>query len=61
MITTPRQAIEVLAEGKADVIFLAREFVRDPHFVLCAASELGVAVKPAAQYKRAWPTVLARL
>ena len=61
MITTPQQANEVLAEGKADVIFLAREFMRDPHFVLRAANELGVALKPAAQYERAWPKVLARL
>jgi len=61
MITTPRQANDVLAQGKADVILLAREFLRDPHFVLRAASELGVAVKPAAQYERAWPPVLARM
>lgn len=61
MITTPRQANDVLAEGKADVIFLAREFLRDPHFVLRAANELGVAVKPAVQYERAWPKVLARM
>jgi len=61
MITTPRQANAVLAQGKDDVILLAREFLRDPHFVLRAASELGVAGKPAAQYERAWPPVLARM
>jgi 2,4-dienoyl-CoA reductase-like NADH-dependent reductase (Old Yellow Enzyme family) len=61
MIATPREANDVLAEGKADVVFLAREFLRDPHFVFRAASELGVAVKPAAQYERAWPKVLARM
>ncbi|KAI9463810.1 NADH:flavin oxidoreductase 2 [Russula earlei] len=61
MITTPRQANDVVAEGKADIVLLAREFLRDPHFVLRAASELGVAVKPAAQYELAWPSVLARL
>ncbi|KAI0290865.1 hypothetical protein BC826DRAFT_1187104 [Russula brevipes] len=39
------QANDILAEGKADIILLAREFLHDPHFVLRAASELGVAVK----------------
>jgi 2,4-dienoyl-CoA reductase-like NADH-dependent reductase (Old Yellow Enzyme family) len=53
MITTPQQANDILAEGKADVVLLAREFLRDPHFVLRAASELGVGVKPAVQYERA--------
>ena len=61
MIATAELANGVLAEGKVDVVFLAREFLRDPHFVLRAASELGVAVKPAVQYERAWQTVLARM
>ena len=61
MITTPKQANDVLVEGKADVVSLAREFLRDPHFVLRAADELGVAVRPAVQFERAWQTVLARL
>jgi 2,4-dienoyl-CoA reductase-like NADH-dependent reductase (Old Yellow Enzyme family) len=61
MVTAPQLANEVLAEGKADVVFLAGQFLRDPHFVLRAASELGVAVKPAVQYERAWQTVLARM
>jgi 2,4-dienoyl-CoA reductase-like NADH-dependent reductase (Old Yellow Enzyme family) len=60
LITTPKQANEVLVEGKADIIFLACEFIHDPHFVLRAASELGVAVKPAAQYERTWTSVLTR-
>ena len=61
MITTPEQANEVVAEGQADVTLFAREFLRDPHFVLRAASELGVVVKPAAQYELAWQSVLARI
>jgi len=44
----------VVAKGQADVALLMREFLRDPHFVLRAASELGVAVKPAVQYELAW-------
>jgi len=61
MITTPEQANDVVAKGQADVTLLAREFLRNPHFVLRAASELGVAVKPAAQYELAWQSVLARM
>lgn len=44
----------MVAKGQADVALLMREFLRDPHFVLRAASELGVAVKPAVQYELAW-------
>lgn len=61
LITTAKQANLVLVEGKADIVSIAREFLRDPHFVMRAADELGVAVKPAVQYERAWPKVLTRL
>ncbi|KAI9465023.1 FMN-linked oxidoreductase [Lactarius psammicola] len=61
LITTPKQANEVLVQGKADIVSIAREFLRDPHFVLRAADELGVALRPAVQYERAWQKVLARL
>ena len=61
LITTPKQANDVLVEGKADIVSLARGFLQDPHFVMRAADELGVAVKPAVQYERAWSTVLARM
>ena len=60
MITTSQQANDMVAEGKADLVLLAREFLRDPHFVLQAANKLGVAVKPTVQYERAWQSVLAR-
>jgi len=54
MITEPQQAESYLQEGKADVIFLARELIRNPHWPLRAAKELGVPVKAACQYERAW-------
>jgi 2,4-dienoyl-CoA reductase-like NADH-dependent reductase (Old Yellow Enzyme family) len=41
LITEPKQAEEILAEGSADVVLLARELLRDPHWPLRAASELG--------------------
>lgn len=43
-ITTPAQAEAILAEGRADAIFLGRELTRDPHFALRAAHELGVEI-----------------
>jgi len=42
MITEPKQAEEILASGSADVVLLARALLRDPHWALRAAHELGV-------------------
>jgi 2,4-dienoyl-CoA reductase-like NADH-dependent reductase (Old Yellow Enzyme family) len=42
LITDPHQAEEIVASGKADVVMLARELLRDPHWPLRAAHELGV-------------------
>ncbi len=44
LITEPKQAEEVLADGSADVVLLARALLRDPHWPLRAAHELGVPV-----------------
>jgi 2,4-dienoyl-CoA reductase-like NADH-dependent reductase (Old Yellow Enzyme family) len=55
MITEPKQAEEILAEGSADVVLLARELLREPHWPLRAAFELGetdVDLWPV-QYRRA--------
>lgn len=41
VIVTPEQAEEILTTGKADLIFMAREMLRDPYFPLRAASVLG--------------------
>jgi 2,4-dienoyl-CoA reductase-like NADH-dependent reductase (Old Yellow Enzyme family) len=43
MITEAKQAEEVLSSGSADVVLLARALLRDPHWALRAAYELGVA------------------
>ena len=42
MITEPKQAEEIVADGAADVVLLARALLRDPHWALRAAHELGV-------------------
>ncbi len=53
MITEPKQADEIISSGKADLVIMAREFLRDPYFPLRAAHELGVEVKWPSQYERA--------
>ena len=55
LITSAAQAEHVLRSGQADMIFLARELLRDPYFPLHAAAELGVNVKWPPQYERAKP------
>jgi 2,4-dienoyl-CoA reductase-like NADH-dependent reductase (Old Yellow Enzyme family) len=44
LITEPKQADDILADGAADAVFLARAMLRDPHWPLRAAHELGVPV-----------------
>lgn len=53
LITTSAQAEQVLADGSADAIFAGREWLRDPHFGLRAAHELGVETDWPPQYLRA--------
>ena len=55
LITEPHQAESYLKNGQADVISMARELQRDPHWPLRAATELKVGVKAADQNERAWP------
>jgi 2,4-dienoyl-CoA reductase-like NADH-dependent reductase (Old Yellow Enzyme family) len=45
-----------VASGRADLVLLARELLRDPYFPLRAARELGQAVPWPAQYVRAAPS-----
>lgn len=53
MIASATQCEEILSSGQADVVLLAREFLRDPYFPLHAAKELGVDVSWPVQYDRA--------
>jgi 2,4-dienoyl-CoA reductase-like NADH-dependent reductase (Old Yellow Enzyme family) len=55
MITSPLQAEGIIAEGKADAVLLAREFLRDPYWPLHSARELGQTVSWPVQYLRAAP------
>jgi 2,4-dienoyl-CoA reductase-like NADH-dependent reductase (Old Yellow Enzyme family) len=54
LITTPRQADEIVRNGQADIVLMAREFLRDPYFPLHAAGALGEKPVPPVQYGRAF-------
>jgi 2,4-dienoyl-CoA reductase-like NADH-dependent reductase (Old Yellow Enzyme family) len=53
LITTAKEAEQILQDQKADLIILARQLLRDPYFPLHAAKELGVEVPWPVQYDRA--------
>ncbi|HEV3458289.1 MAG TPA: NADH:flavin oxidoreductase/NADH oxidase [Thermoanaerobaculia bacterium] len=55
MITSPVQAEHVIGTGQADAVMIARELLRDPHWPLRAARELGQPVTWPVQYLRAAP------
>ena len=56
LITEPRQAEDILAQGKADMVALARMMVADPRWPWRAAAELGGTVTGSSQYYRCLPS-----
>jgi 2,4-dienoyl-CoA reductase-like NADH-dependent reductase (Old Yellow Enzyme family) len=52
-ITSAAQAEHILRTGQADMVFLARAFLRDPYWPLHAARELGASIAWPPQYERA--------
>ncbi|MGA7239672.1 MAG: NADH:flavin oxidoreductase/NADH oxidase [Bryobacteraceae bacterium] len=54
LITNPEQAEHIIGSGQADMVLLAREFLRDAYFPLHAAGALGAELDPPAQYLRAF-------
>lgn len=56
LITAPEQAAEIIRAGKADLVLLARQFLRDAYWPIHAARALGRErpVPPPVQYARAW-------
>jgi 2,4-dienoyl-CoA reductase-like NADH-dependent reductase (Old Yellow Enzyme family) len=54
LITTAQQAGEIVGSEQADLVLLAREFLRDPYFPLHAGKALGQEVAPPVQYLRAF-------
>jgi 2,4-dienoyl-CoA reductase-like NADH-dependent reductase (Old Yellow Enzyme family) len=53
MINEARQAEQIITNGEADAVFLARALLRDPYWPLHAAKELGADAPWPVQYARA--------
>ncbi|MCZ0754612.1 NADPH dehydrogenase NamA [Anoxybacillus sp. J5B_2022] len=54
LITSGRQAEEILRNGRADLIFIGRELLRNPYWPKTAASELGIPLEAPKPYVRGW-------
>jgi 2,4-dienoyl-CoA reductase-like NADH-dependent reductase (Old Yellow Enzyme family) len=54
LITDAAQADDLVRDGSADLVFLARELLRDPYWPLRAARTLGQEAPVPRQYLRAW-------
>jgi 2,4-dienoyl-CoA reductase-like NADH-dependent reductase (Old Yellow Enzyme family) len=55
LITESQQAENILQNEQADLVFLARELLRDPYWPIHAAEGLGGTVNIPDQYARAFP------
>ena len=55
LVTGVEQAQEIIASGRADLVVMAREMLRDPYWPLHAAQALGTDIPWASQYLRAKP------
>jgi len=53
LITTSEEAESIISNGDADLVFMARELLRDPYFPLRAAFELKAEIEWPKQYERA--------
>ena len=53
MITEARQAEEIISAGRADLVLLGRELLRNPCFPLHAAREMKTEIEWPLQYLRA--------
>ena len=55
LITGAQQAEDIIVDKKADLVFFARESLRDPNLALTFAHELGVEISWPNQYERGNP------
>jgi len=53
LIVEPQQAEQIISQGQADVVLLARGMLRDPYWALHAAQALGAQIPWPPQYERA--------
>ncbi len=54
LITSPQHADAIIRNGRADIVLLGREFLRNAYWPLQAAKELGVEIPVPPQYLRAF-------
>jgi 2,4-dienoyl-CoA reductase-like NADH-dependent reductase (Old Yellow Enzyme family) len=55
LITTARQAADIVERGQADLVLLGREMLRTPQWALRASAELGTPLPGPRPYERARP------
>ena len=55
MLSGATESNRILEDGKADMIYLGRELLRNPYWMLSAAMELNVDLEWPKQYERAKP------
>ncbi|GAA5830636.1 hypothetical protein JCM11251_002544 [Rhodosporidiobolus azoricus] len=60
LITSGKQAEEILQKGQSDVVAIAREFLRDADTVFNWAQELGIVVNVPVQYQRAYTRMMTK-
>jgi 2,4-dienoyl-CoA reductase-like NADH-dependent reductase (Old Yellow Enzyme family) len=60
LITSGKQAEEILQKGQADIITVARHFLRDPSLVFNWAQELDSVVNVPVQYQRAYTRMMTK-
>lgn len=61
MITEPQQAEDIIAQGQADMVAIARGFLWNPRWPWHAAAVLGAQVNAPSQYHRCLPVGVHRL
>lgn len=54
LITSGLQAEEILRNGRADLVFIGRELLRNPYWPKTAANELGIQLEAPKPYVRGW-------
>lgn len=52
LITTGKQAEEILQNGRADLVFIGRQLLKDPFWPRAAAEDLKHSLEPPVQYTR---------
>jgi len=55
LLSSPEHMEAIVANGRADMVFVGRELLRNPHFPLLAAARLGADFPWPKQYERARP------